>query len=63
MAEPLTIVVEIKPTIDQAVRDILISDIGSLWDDYCYENNVPSDIKLHGLNMLEGFAKRLNKEK
>lgn len=58
----LEIIFDFKPAIEKAIRGCLISDIGSLWDDYCYDNNVPPEIKLHGINFLEQFAEQLNSE-
>lgn len=52
--------IDLKGLMDQTVRDILIINIGTLWDDYCYRNNVKSDIKLEGVNFLEDFAKTIN---
>lgn len=55
------LIIDIRPTIHDALREVLISDIGSLWDDYCYENSVPPEIKIHGIGFLEDFAGKLEK--
>jgi hypothetical protein len=52
----------IKQSVEDIIRQILISDIGELWDGYCYENNVPPEIKLHGIEFLEQFANSLTKK-
>lgn len=60
---PLEIKIDFKPAIEQAVRDVLVRDIGTLWDQYCEERNVPPEIKLHGIQFLESFAKKINDDK
>ena len=63
MAElKLDITVEVKQTVSDMVRQALIVDYGMMWDDYCYENNVPSEIKLHGIQFLEHFANEINEQ-
>jgi hypothetical protein len=53
---------DFKPLIDQTIRDVLISDIGELWDDYCYRNNIPPNLKLEVIDFLEDFSNQLVKE-
>ena len=54
--------IDLKGSIEQAVRDVLILDIGQLWDDYCFENNINGEVKMEAIGFLEDFAKKLNNE-
>lgn len=50
---------EIKVVIDWAeinegIRKALAEgDLAQLWEDYCYENNIPSDIKIGFMNFCK----------
>lgn len=56
----LTIQINMAPVVDQAVRDVLILNIGELWEDYCIERGIGDELRTEGIVFLEDFANKVN---
>jgi hypothetical protein len=47
-------------TVKDALRDMLITGgYGKLWEQYCYDNNIPADIKLGFLDFLADVPEKI----
>ena len=53
---------DLKPILEQGIRDVLLLNIGSLWIDYCEKNIVDPRVENEGVKFLEDFAKKLNEQ-
>lgn len=54
---------DLTPAIQQGVRDVLVRDIGDLWDDYCEGNDVSAELYVEGIKFLTYFASKINEPK
>lgn len=50
---------EFANKINQKIRDVVMLEFGEVWEEYCFDNNVPADIKIGFLDYWDKFLKSI----